>query len=117
MKSQSYCSGYRRRDWAGLPPRRAWLAAVTRSPLLEKNATPGGRCNQLVRDGHRFDIGPTLFLMPEVFAETYAALGERMEDHLDLRRIDPTYRIHFDDGTQLALTSDLNAHAGAARSD
>lgn len=77
--------------------------------VLEKNAKPGGRCDQLVRDGHRFDIGPTLFLMPEVFAETYADLGERMEDHLDLRRIDPTYRIHFDDGLQLALTSDLNA--------
>ncbi|HEY4691414.1 MAG TPA: phytoene desaturase family protein [Anaerolineae bacterium] len=77
--------------------------------VLEKNARPGGRCDQLVRDGHRFDIGPTLFLMPDVFAETYAALGERMEDHLDLRRIDPTYRIRFDDGTHIALTSDLNA--------
>jgi phytoene desaturase len=77
--------------------------------VLEKNATPGGRCNQLVRDGHRFDIGATLFLMPKVFAETYTALGERMEDHLDLRRIDPTYRIHFEDGTQLALTSNINA--------
>lgn len=77
--------------------------------VVEKNGKPGGRCDQLVRDGHRFDIGPTLFLMPEVFAETYAALGERMEDHLDLRRIDPTYRIRFDDDTELALTSDLNA--------
>jgi phytoene desaturase len=77
--------------------------------VLEKNATPGGRCGQMVRDGHRFDVGPTLFLMPEVFAQTYADLGARMEDHLDLRRIDPTYRIHFDDGTRLALTSDLLA--------
>ncbi len=77
--------------------------------VLEKNARPGGRCDQIVRDGHRFDTGPTLFLMPEVFAETYAALGERMEDHLDLRRIDPTYRIRFDDGLQLSLTGDLNA--------
>src|SRR4029434_8470513 len=80
-----------------------------RVTVLDKNATPGGRCNQFTRDGHRFDVGPTLFLMPEVFAETYAALGERMEDHLDLRRIDPTYRVRFDDGTQLALTSDMNA--------
>jgi phytoene desaturase len=31
-----------------------------------------------------------------------------MEDHLDLRRIDPTYRVCFDDGIQLALTNDLN---------
>ncbi|MFN8595017.1 MAG: hypothetical protein U0559_02365 [Anaerolineae bacterium] len=54
-----------------------------------------------MRDGHRCDIGPTLFLMPEVFAETYADLGESMTDHLDLRRIDPTYRIRFDDGVSL----------------
>ncbi len=70
--------------------------------VVEKNEKPGGRCNQIIHDGHRFDIGPTLFLMPEVFAETYAALGERMEDHLDLRRIDPTYTVHFADGLQPA---------------
>jgi phytoene desaturase len=46
--------------------------------------------------------------MPELFAQTFADLGERMEDHLDLRRIDPTYRIHFRDGSSLTLTSDLN---------
>jgi phytoene dehydrogenase-like protein len=77
--------------------------------VLEKLEAPGGRCSQLIRDGHRFDIGATLFLMPEVFEETYTALGERMEEHLELHRIDPTYRIRFEDGTQLALTSNLNA--------
>src|SRR6476659_7908573 len=76
--------------------------------VLEKNTAPGGRCGQLTRDGHRFDTGATLFLMPEVFRQTYEALGERMEDHLDLRRIDPTYSVHFSDGAEIALTSDLN---------
>src|ERR1044071_2451451 len=75
--------------------------------VLEKEFTPGGRCNQIVRDGHRFDIGPTLFLMPEIWEETFAALGERMSDHLELKRIDPTYKVHFDDGLQLELTSDI----------
>jgi phytoene desaturase len=75
--------------------------------VLEKNDQPGGRCNQIVRDGHRFDIGPTLFLMPEVWEETFASLGEKLSDHLDLRRIDPTYKIHFKDGLQLELTSDI----------
>lgn len=75
--------------------------------VLEKNDTPGGRCNQLVHQGHRFDIGPTLFLMPEVWEETFAALGEKMSDHLDLRRIDPTYTVRFDDGLQLELTSNI----------
>ncbi|HXD09686.1 MAG TPA: phytoene desaturase family protein, partial [Anaerolineales bacterium] len=68
-----------------------------------------GRCNQIIRDGHRFDIGPTLFLMPEIWEEAFAALGERMSDHLDLRRIDPTYKIHFNDGLQLELTSNIGS--------
>ncbi len=75
--------------------------------VLEKNDSPGGRCNQILRDGHRFDVGPTLFLMPQVWDETFVALGEKMSDHLDLRRIDPTYKIHFDDGLQLELTSNI----------
>lgn len=77
--------------------------------VLEKNELPGGRCNQIVHNSHRFDIGPTLFLMPEVWEETFAALGEKMSDHLDLRRIDPTYKVHFDDGLQLELTSNIGA--------
>ncbi len=75
--------------------------------VFERLSTPGGRAAILERDGHRFDMGPSLFLMPPVFAETYAALGERMEDHLDLIRLDPTYRVHFHDGSTLDLTSDM----------
>ncbi|MGE5073793.1 MAG: phytoene desaturase family protein [Anaerolineae bacterium] len=75
--------------------------------VLEKNEKPGGRANQIIRDGHRFDVGPTLFLMPEVWEETFAALGEKLSDHLQLVRIDPTYRVHFQDGSRLELTSNL----------
>ncbi len=75
--------------------------------LVERSDHPGGRTNILEQDGFRFDTGPTLFLMPQIFAQTYAALGERMEDHLDLIRLDPTYRIHFHDGVTLDLTADM----------
>ena len=77
--------------------------------VFEKNEQPGGRVGRMVLQGHRFDTGATLFLMPELYAETYAALGERMEDHLSLHRIDPTYHLYFQDDTQLRLTSDLHA--------
>src|SRR5512135_2355366 len=80
-----------------------------RVTVLEKAASAGWRAGKLVRDGYTFDTGPTLFLMPQLFAETYAALGERMDDHLDLVRIDPTYRIHFEDGTRLDLTGDMKS--------
>jgi phytoene dehydrogenase-like protein len=76
--------------------------------LLEKNDRAGGRVIQLEKNGYRFDTGPTLFLMPEVFTATYADLGERMADHLNLVRIDPTYRIHFHDETSIDLTSNMH---------
>ncbi len=75
--------------------------------LLEKNAAPGGRVALLEREGYRFDVGPTLFLMPETFAATYADLGERMADHLTLRRVNPNYRVHFHDGSYLDVTPDM----------
>lgn len=77
--------------------------------VVEARERPGGRCGQLSVNGHRFDTGPTLYLMPEIYAQSFADLGARIEDYLDLRRIDPSYQLHFSDGSSLALTSDLQA--------
>jgi phytoene desaturase len=76
--------------------------------VVEKCERSGGRCGQMTVQGHRFDTGATLFMMPGLYEETYAALGENMKDHLDLRRIDPTYHLYFQDNSQLKLTSDLH---------
>jgi len=75
--------------------------------VLEKNAFPGGRCGRLTVGGYTFDSGASIFLMPELYARAFADLGERMEDYLDLRRIDPTYSLFFQDNSHLHLTSDL----------
>ncbi len=77
-----------------------------RVTVVEKNGAPGGRCGSLEVDGHRFDTGATMLLMPAFYRAAFRDLGERMEDHLDLTRVDPTYRLHFGDGTGLELTSD-----------
>jgi phytoene desaturase len=80
--------------------------------VLEKTDRPGGRFSVIRRDGFSFDTGPTLLLMPEYYRETYAALGERLEDHLDLERLSPNYRVHFDDGTVIDLNSDVHRMHG-----
>jgi phytoene desaturase len=77
--------------------------------VYEKNGKPGGRCDRIERDGHTFDVGPTLYVMPEVYQRAFSELGTRVEDLLDLQSVDPTYHLHFDDGSKLALTSDLEA--------
>ena len=75
--------------------------------VVEKDAAPGGRCGRFVRDGHRFDTGPTLFVMPLLYASEFRALGVSLTERLELRQVDPTYRLVFDDGSQLSLTSDM----------
>jgi phytoene desaturase len=75
--------------------------------VIEKNTRPGGRCDRFVRQGHQFDAGPTLFVMPLVYAAEFAALGASMHELLELQRVDPTYHLVFDDDSRLALTSDM----------
>jgi phytoene desaturase len=75
--------------------------------VFEKNQRPGGRCDYFIREGHRFDTGPTLLIMPLVYEAEFAALGASLRERLDLQRVDPTYHLVFDDGSQLGLTSDL----------
>jgi phytoene desaturase len=77
--------------------------------IVEKQPGPGGRCSNFEVDGHTFDVGPTLFIMREIYELAFQQMGERLEDHLDLMRVDPTYHITFDDGSTLALTSDMPA--------
>jgi phytoene desaturase len=75
--------------------------------VLEKDLTPGGRCGRFVRDGHRFDTGPTLFVMPLLYETEFRALGASLQERLRIHAVDPSYGLVFDDGSQLALTSDM----------
>ncbi|HEX9331392.1 MAG TPA: phytoene desaturase family protein [Anaerolineales bacterium] len=77
--------------------------------VIEKNSHPGGRCDRISREGHRFDTGPTLFVMPLLYEAEFRALGTSMNEMLGLQRVDPTYHLVFDDGSRLALTSDMKS--------
>ncbi len=74
--------------------------------VVEKNSQPGGRCGRFSREGHHFDTGPTLFVMPLLYEAEFRALGTSMGEQLALQRVDPTYHLVFDDGSQLTLTPD-----------
>jgi len=75
--------------------------------VLEKSSSPGGRVYRYQRDGFTFDTGATMYLMPKVFEQVYKELGERVEDHLELIRVDPSCRMHFADGDRIDLTGDM----------
>ena len=64
--------------------------------VYEKQAQPGGRAGQYKADGFTFDTGPSWYLMPEVFKHYFHLLGEDVNALLDLRRLDPAYKVFFE---------------------
>ena len=66
--------------------------------VVEKQATPGGRARQLIQDGFMFDIGPSWYWMPDVFERFFNEFGKKVSDYYSLDRLDPSYRIYWQDG-------------------
>ena len=77
-----------------------------RVTVLEKNAKVGGHAYQLVRNGYTFDMGPSIITAPDLIQRVFACAGVRMEDYLDLVKLDPFYRIYFHDGSSLDYKDD-----------
>lgn len=80
-----------------------------RVTVLERHAHPGGRCGLWESKGFRFDTGPTLLLMVDYLRAVFREVGREMDDYLELRQLDPNYRVHYADGTTLDVTSRINA--------
>ncbi len=74
--------------------------------LFEKSTAPGGRCGRVQLGDFRFDLGPTILLMPFVLEQAFASIGRKLKDHLELQRCDPHYRVHFRDGSRVVLWTD-----------
>lgn len=75
--------------------------------VYEKNSFSGGRLSLIHKNGHRFDQGPSLYLMPKIFEDTFSDLGEKVSDHLDLIKCESNYMMHFHDGNKFELSCDL----------
>lgn len=71
--------------------------------VIEKNDHIGGKLNRLQTGGFSFDLGPSIFTLPQMFRPLFERDGKRLEDYITLQRIDPQWRNFFEDGTILNL--------------
>ena len=63
--------------------------------VFEKNREFGGRARAFDAEGFRFDMGPSWYWMPDVFQRYFSQLGENIDQHLQLMRLDPAFSIYF----------------------
>lgn len=86
-------SGFAGLAAASFMAREGWEVDV-----IEKQDSPGGRARQLKEDGFTFDRGPSFYWMPDVFERYFAQFGKNIADYYSLQRLDPSYRIYWDNG-------------------
>lgn len=76
--------------------------------ILEKNPTIGGRARQFkTDDGFVFDMGPSWYWMPDVFERFYQQFGHTTSDFYDLIRLDPSYRVFWEDETHTDIPANM----------
>jgi phytoene desaturase len=67
--------------------------------VYEKNSHAGGRGMVMRTRGFTFDLGPSWYMMPDVFEEFFSDFGKSVSNVLDLRRLDPSYKIFTQDNS------------------
>lgn len=75
--------------------------------VYEKEASAGGRAGRLIKDGFTFDTGPSWYLMPDVFKHYYELIGEDVRTQLQLERLDPAYKVFFEQQPPVVITSNI----------
>ena len=92
--------------FGGLAAAIRMCAKGWRVQVLEKMSTPGGRARVFKIDGYTFDAGPTIITVPLLLEELWALAGRHLADDIELRQLEPFYRVRFDDGDHFDYSGD-----------
>ena len=77
-----------------------------RVTVLEQLDAPGGRAYVFRQDGFTFDAGPTIITAPFLLEDLWRLCDRRFSDDVELRPLNPFYRIRFHDGVILDCSAD-----------
>lgn len=75
--------------------------------VVEKNDWLGGKAALLEDRGYRFDMGPTILTLPSVLHRVFQEAGRKLDEYLDMVRLDPQWRCFYEDGTHFDLLESL----------
>lgn len=76
--------------------------------VVDKLDVPGGRGSCIRQDGHRFDLGPTIVTVPQVYEDLWNACGRDFHSDVTLKSLDPFYEIRWPDGTKFVAQQDTD---------
>ena len=71
--------------------------------VFEKNGQIGGKLNVMEKDGFTFDLGPSIFTLPQFFQDLFERAGKKMEDYVQLDAVTPHWRNLFENKPTIDL--------------
>ena len=77
--------------------------------VLEKNSTHGGRARKFSSKGFTFDMGPSWYWMPDVFEKFFKDFDKDINDYINLKRLDPSYRVYFSNDEKIDIPADYES--------
>jgi phytoene dehydrogenase-like protein len=57
-------------------------------------------------------MGPSWYLMPDLFEKFFKEIGENIHDHLDLAQLSPSYKVFYPEDNKI---KDMNVYADIDR--
>ena len=74
--------------------------------VFEQLNSVGGRGSSIKKNGYRFDLGPTIVTMPQLFEELWDFCGRKFDEDINLIPCDPFYEVVFNDGSSFKAFKD-----------
>lgn len=88
---------------AGMLGKKAYQVTI-----IEKNEMIGGRARIFTDQGFMFDMGPSWYMMPDVFEHFFEVMGEDIASYYTLQKLSPSYQITLkSDGKSYKFYSDM----------
>jgi phytoene desaturase len=75
--------------------------------IFEKEASIGGKIQSLKAGDFNFDLTASILMTPLVYQELFTWANKDYMDYLDFIKLDPNYRVHYEDGTNIDFSSNL----------
>lgn len=82
--------------------------------VFENNNYVGGKLTAFSKNGYRFDMGPSLFTMPQFVEDIFKSAKKDINDYFSYKKKEIVCNYFYEDGTRFTALSDLEKFANNA---
>ncbi|WP_299367798.1 1-hydroxycarotenoid 3,4-desaturase CrtD [Winogradskyella sp.] len=82
--------------------------------VFEANTYPGGKLTAFSEKGYRFDMGPSLFTMPQFVEDLFKVANQPIAKYFGYKKKQVICNYFYEDGTTFSALADIDAFADKA---